>query len=388
MTACEPARLRHPDTIKRQSENMLALAEQGELGGWRMDLAQLGGVSRLVCEVTRDRYPDLEVPVHGRRLHFKVGETDLWAGRPHQVDRDEAGRSDVELIVVSVLLDGGSGPRWRFFDSQLGQELSRSEGLAVASFRAWMGGAFSDSPRPGADSRTLSNLSTEDLAATFQVTEGNPLVGVEGRAEMLRSLGRACSGWPGRRVGGLYDLLTDQADSRGNLSAVALLRTLLERLSPLWPDSPMSHGQFLGDVWHHPRLGLVPFHKLNQWLAYSLIEPLGTAGIRVTEVDRLTPLAEYRNGGLLIDGGVLTPVAAQWQTARHPVSSPLVVEWRALTVALIGRLAGLVRENLGKNLSMAEILEGGTWAAGRKLAAAARPDSSPPMHVLSNGTIF
>lgn len=353
-----------------------------------MDLAQLGGVSRLVCEVTRDRYPDLEVPVHGRRLHFKVGDADLWAGRPHPVDRDEAGRSDVELIVVSVLLDGGSGPRWRFFDSRLGQELSRSEGLAVASFRAYMGGIFSDGPRPGADSRTLSNLSTGDLAAAFQATEGNPLVGVEGRAEMLRSLGRTSSGWPGGRVGGLYDLLVDRADSHGNLSAVVLLRTLLERLSPLWPDSTVAHGQLLGDVWPHPRLGLVPFHKLNQWLAYSLIEPLDTAGVCVTEVDRLTPLAEYRNGGLLIDGGVLTPVAPQWHTTPHPVSSPLVVEWRALTVALIGRLAELVRENLGKRLSMAEILEGGTWAAGRKLAAAARPDSSPPMHVLSNGTIF
>ena len=102
----------------------------------------------------------------------------------------------------------------------------------------------------------------------------------------------------------------------------------------------------------------------------------------------MTPLAEYRNGGLLIDGGVLAPVTPQWQTTRHPVSSPLVVEWRALTVALIGRLAEMVRGELGVKLSMAQILEGGTWAAGRRLAAAARPDSGPPVKVISNGTIF
>ena len=53
--------------------------------------------------------------------------------------------------------------------------------------------------------------------------------------------------------------------------------------------------------------GLVPFHKLSQWLAYSLIEPLEDAGIEVTDLDRLTALAEYRNGGLLIDLGVLVP---------------------------------------------------------------------------------
>ena len=52
--------------------------------------------------------------------------------------------------------------------------------------------------------------------------------------------------------------------------------------------------------------GLVPLHKLSQWLAYSLIEPLQWAGIEVTDIDGLTGLAEYRNGGLFIDTGVLT----------------------------------------------------------------------------------
>ena len=50
---------------------------------------------------------------------------------------------------------------------------------------------------------------------------------------------------------------------------------------------------------------LMPLHKLSQWLAYSLIEPLQNAGIRVTEIDGLTGLAEYRNGGLFVDNGVL-----------------------------------------------------------------------------------
>ena len=45
----------------------------------------------------------------------------------------------------------------------------------------------------------------------------------------------------------------------------------------------------------------MPLHKLSQWLAYSLIEPLQRAGIAVTDIDGLTGLAEYRNGGLFID---------------------------------------------------------------------------------------
>ncbi|MDE0234638.1 MAG: DUF1688 family protein [bacterium] len=388
MTLSEVTRLRHPDTIRRQSERMLTLATQGRLEGWEIDLDKLPGLGRMVAELTRARYPDLTVPMHGRRLHFRVGDIDLWEERPRPADPHEAARSDLELIVVSVLLDAGSGPRWRYVDNRIQGELSRSEGLAVASFRAWERGVFSNRGLSRADSEALSNLTAEALAEAFQVREDNPLVGTQDRAALLRALGRVSSGWPGRRVGGLYDLLSGHASSDGRLSAVALLGMLLEQLSPLWPDSMMRDGEYLGDVWLYPPLGLVPFHKLTQWLAFSLIEPLHTGGITVTDVDRLTPLAEYRNGGLLIDGGVLTPITPGWQTARHPVSSPLVVEWRALTVALLGRLAGMVRQELGTRLSMAQILEGGTWAAGRQLAADARPDASPPVKVLSNGTIF
>ena len=83
----------------------------------------------------------------------------------------------------------------------------------------------------------------------------------------------------------------------------------------------------------------MPLHKLSQWLAYSLIEPLQTAGIEVTDIDGLTGLAEYRNGGLFVDTGVLALRDADAAQREHEVASPLVVEWRALTVALLDRLA-------------------------------------------------
>ena len=46
---------------------------------------------------------------------------------------------------------------------------------------------------------------------------------------------------------------------------------------------------------------LVPFHKLSQWLSYSLIESLERSGLKVLHIDQLTGLAEYRNGGLFVD---------------------------------------------------------------------------------------
>jgi hypothetical protein len=75
----------------------------------------------------------------------------------------------------------------------------------------------------------------------------------------------------------------------------------------------------------------------------------------------------------------------------HPVGSLLVVEWRALTVALLDRIAELIRSKLGfraEDFPLAKALEGGTWATGRRLARQRREDGAPPLTVISDGTVF
>jgi hypothetical protein len=94
---------------------------------------------------------------------------------------------------------------------------------------------------------------------------------------------------------------------------------------------------------------------------------------------------------LFVDIGVLTFRDPADAVRDHDVSSPLVVEWRALTVALLDRLAAGIRERLqldATSLPLAKILEGGSWAAGRVLARERRADSSPPVKVISDGTVF
>src|SRR5262249_29203399 len=184
------------------------------------------------------------------------------------------------------------------------------------------------------------------------------------------------------------------------------LREVLTHLGPIWPSRLTLGDVALGDCWKHSAMkgpftvggqfgdattGLVPLHKLSQWLSYSLIEPLQWAGIEVIDIDGLTGLAEYRNGGLFIDTGVLTlrdPAAAQ---REHTVDSELVVEWRALTVALLDRLADVVRKKLNmdrESLPLARILQGGTWTAGRTVAKQKRADGGPPLKIISAGTVF
>ena len=268
-------------------------------------------------------------------------------------------------------------------------------------------GVFSADPRQPlrVDAERLATISITDLARGLQVSDANPLVGLEGRVDLLRGLGRLVTSKPevfGRndrpRPGGLFDHLAMQADDRQRLPATMILSELLQQLGPIWPSRLTLGGIALGDCWTHPMLttadatsGLVPLHKLSQWLAYSLIEPLQTAGIGVTDVDGLTGLAEYRNGGLFVDTGVLAFRESDAAPREHEVGSSLVVEWRALTVALLDVLAPLIRTRLGLDqdaFPLAKVLEGGTWAAGRRIARERRPDGSPPLTIISDGTVF
>ena len=194
------------------------------------------------------------------------------------------------------------------------------------------------------------------------------------------------------RPGALYDAM----DVQGTIVSIpALLQALLEGLGPIWLSGNTLDGVALGDTWRHPHAGgagptagWVPFHKLSQWLAYSLFEPFEWAGRVVEDRDALTGLPEYRNGGLLLDTGVLALVDGADARKIHEVGSELVVEWRALTVSLLDELAPRVRARLAMpDLPLACVLEGGTWAAGRELAQALRGGASP-LSVCSDGTVF
>ena len=221
---------------------------------------------------------------------------------------------------------------------------------------------------------------------------------------LLRALGRLVQSCPdifaredAPRPGGFFDHLAAKAEN-GAIPAPLILSELLLQFGPIWPSRLSLGGVPLGDCWRHPVMTtddatseLVPLHKLSQWLAYSLIEPLQQAGFTVTDIDGLTGLAEYRNGGLFVDTGVLVLRDPADAAREHEVGAPLVVEWRALTVALLDRLALAVRARLDSGaaeLPLAKILEGGTWAAGRELAFARRADGSPPLQVISDGTVF
>ena len=304
-----------------------------------------------------------------------------------------------DLVIQSVLLDAGAGAAWRFHDAASSQTLTRSEGLGVASLTLFAAGTLSnDASQPlRTDALALSRIRATDIARAFQVSDSNPLVGLEGRAALLARLGEIAAATPAvfgspARLGNLYDYLKSHA-VQNEIDADFILATLLRALGPMWPPHMVLDGVSLGDCWPHPAAvgGRVPFHKLSQWLTYSLLEPLEEAGLTVTGLDTLTGLPEYRNGGLLLDLGVIEARDATFHTRTLRVDDPAVIEWRALTVAGLDLIAPLVRRELGLTAAqfpLARVLEGGTWAAGRKIAATMRPGGAPPVNIESDGTVF
>jgi hypothetical protein len=396
------------EAVRARAHAMLSLARSDQLLHFRIDLSRLEAAAELVVEMTRAAYPSLAVPLHSRWRHFECQGVDRWAALTgaRSWSREQAARAAFDLAIVSVLLDAGAGPHWTYRDRDSGLTVGRSEGLALATLTMFADGAFSADPNDPlrADAAALIDLSAEALRRGLQVGDTNPLVGLEGRLSLLHRLGQVVADNPdvfGRqdspRPGGLFDALAGEASGR-TVRAPAILSQLLLQLSAIWPSRQTLGGIPLGDCWPHPLLRtndttdrLVPLHKLSQWLAYSLIEPLQWAGYMVADIDGLTGLAEYRNGGLFIDAGALVLKDPADAVRDHDIGSPLVVEWRALTVALLDELATSVRRRLNLDaaaLPLASVLQGGTWSAGRALAGKLRADGAPPIRVVSDGTVF
>lgn len=400
-------RLRDPRTIRTRAQILLNLGKENKLNHFVVQPEYMLPTAAFVTQVIQDQYPALDIPYHSRWRHFESGGCDRIKKIHEQLNTLsslERGKILYELVIISVFLDAGAGQAWRYKEPGTGTEYSRSEGLALASLHLYQSGVLSAHPAEPfrVDAQRLLEFSEYDLQHSFQITADNPLEGVDGRVALLNSLGTAilenklCFGDEGR-LGDFYTYVSS-LEKNHRLEAAQIFQAVLTGFNTIWPARLKFHGESLGDVWQHQALKTeimgskyIPFHKLSQWLTYSLIEPLEQAGIEVTDLGALTGLPEYRNGGLLIDTGLLGIKNNEILLQSHEPGSELVVEWRALTVALLDELADLIRNNLKKDsteLPLAKILQGGTWEAGRRIAKQKRSQGTPPIQIISDGTVF
>jgi hypothetical protein len=403
------AYLRTTEAIRERCRMVFELGRSNQLRHFSIDLGKLPEVVAFVTKIIRDNYPDLNVPYHSRWRHFEVDGIQrakkfldsLASPTPREV-----GRISYELAITSVLLDAGAGPKWSYLETESNRSYCRSEGLAVASFDTYRHGGFSSSANCPyvADPQGLGDFTVERFAKHFKISPANPMTGGEGRCQLIQTLGKVVGknsqvfSQAGQlRLGHFFDHVLKHA--RNNcISALDVLAEVLATFQDIWPGRVKVAGVNLGDVWTHsqivgesPQDHLVPFHKLSQWLTYSLLEPLEEFGLRVIDIEKMTGLPEYRNGGLFIDMGLLICKNPELPKIVWKAGDEAIVEWRALTVHLLDIIAIEIAAKLKltpQEFPLAKVLQGGTWAAGRAIAKERRVGGVPPLTIDSDGTVF
>jgi len=390
-------------TVRRRCARLYELAKHDSLKYFKLHLENLPTAVTRVVTCINETYPDLNIPYHSRLRHFGEKRMDALRKKWVYSDKLERTRRIIDLITVSVLLDAGAGATWKYVGMD-GVQYSRSEGIAVATYEMFVRGMFSSDPacRWRVNAMGLRQLTLENFHQGFQISETNQMVGLKGRFEIIKRLGDVlmnnveCFGGEIRRPGHLLDFVLAKVDANNQVSIERLWSGILA-LEPIFPEN--LSGVRRGDVWCHsslniigkPGADLIPFHKLSQWLAMSIFEPMELFGIKFTNTELFTPLAEYRNGGLLIDTGVLKLKNPKMADRPNDVGSEMIVEWRAMTICLVDLLAEGVREQLGKTkdeLPLMKVLEGGTWRAGRLIARELRENGRSPIKIQSKGSVF
>jgi len=388
-----------PNGIRTRAQQIYQLALHGKTH-FEIHEHKLSEVSDFVLQVIAENYPDKNVPYHSRWRHYEVGnqsQLNQLRAIEQPLTPIERAKLGLDLILPSVLVDAGAGPDWQYSSSN-SVTVGRSEGLGLASLDMFLAGGLSHRNKVETTAAGLKAVSLESFSEHFKVSNNNPLLGVEGRVQLLRSLGEAILAqptiFPNQRPGDLVDYVLTHYQYTP--TANQILTMVINFLGNIWPGRLLLDGTNLGDTWAYPQLGegaqsYVPFHKLSQWISYSVIETLANNGFTVTGVEELTGLAEYRNGGLMLDSGLISlrnPANAEILWAP---GSEIIIEWRALTICLLDKIGEKIVQSLNTTAAqfpLAKVLEGGTWAAGRKLALQKRNNLTPPLSIQSDATVF
>ncbi|KUI52693.1 Uracil catabolism protein 4 [Cytospora mali] len=450
-------------SVRERSRVITSKALKNELNHFDVDMQKFPEVVSFVASIIKRDYdaPFTSIPAHGRHQHFCVGGRDRIAhllSTWENLDTTEKCRRMIDLFLVSVLLDAGAGTQWSYKSTENGRIYKRSEGIAVASLEMFKTGVFSGdkSNKFQVDKEGLRTITVETMAKGLQSREGNEMAGLEGRTQLLVKLSDALDankeffgndGRPGNMLDYLLAHPSTQASSMPIVPLPTLWNLLMSGLAPIWPQSRTAiNGISLGDAWPCSSMpqpatsptgaapsfspfpntstrsgpaaaweSILPFHKLTQWLTYSLMQPMQQLmKIHFAGQELLTGLPEYRNGGLFVDLGVMTLKPEDMERGLHnykeyclrtgdkgievaPMFEPsddAVVEWRGVTVGLLDRLCVDVNQSLkhelaGHELSLAQVLEAGSWKGGREIAEINRPNTKePPILIDSDGTVF
>ena len=393
--------------VRERAHEMLDL-------GARRRARRLGGRSRparrrrptLTAAVTREHYPDLDIPFHARWRHFVVGGATSAAGSRAGADARRGARLRSRHPLGAARRRRRAGLALsRPGDRQELRPLRRARRRQPAHVRGrrLLGRSASplrvDAARCSADRETSRAASRSGRAIRWSASTAAPPCSA-GSARRCRR-GRTCSLARSRARAGSTTLLAAQADGGTPAGAGD-------------PRSPARGaradlGGPAGDRRRRARRLLAAsrrsgattrptascrLHKLSQWLAYSLIEPLRGGRHR----GRSTSTASPASPNIAMAGCSSIPACSRLadpgrcRRGAHRSSRPA-----DRRLARDDRRAARPARAAGPRAARRrrEALPAGPHARGRHLggrppdrAPKRRADGGPPFTIISDGTVF
>ena len=139
-----------PEAVRQRCHEIFEAAESNALSFFQLNIENFDSAVTLVLAEIAANYPNGVVPFHSRWRHFENCNRNFWHEASSSLlkdSKDEIARAQIDLAVISVLLDAGAGPDWSFNDVRSGLIFNRSEGLAIASLRLFESGVLSQRGR-------------------------------------------------------------------------------------------------------------------------------------------------------------------------------------------------------------------------------------------------
>ena len=356
-----------------------------------LDESRLAAVAGYVADVTRDAYPDLKIPYHSRWRHFSAGGVDRWGELAARRDADalERARIAVDLATVSVLLDAGAGERLALPRPRDRPCLRTFGGACGCQPRHVRRGPLLLRRGPSLARRSCRACAHRCRGAGAPLSGRQPIIRWSDWSGAAHCCAASAPRWPSgrictdmrRRGRATWSTICSRIADRRRISASSRACAHCSRACRR-SGRPGSRSMDLpsampagippcarGDATDR----IVPFHKLSQWLTYSLLEPLEAAGLARGEArraHRACRISQRRAAGRSrrdprraadrSDGAPRGFLGARRRMARADsrVDGPT------------GRFGARTSWARMPPSRMPQLLQGGTWSAGARSRSA------------------
>lgn len=279
-------------------------------------------------------------------------------------------RTHLEIATLFSLLNISRTGNWTYEDKLSGEKFTGAEGVALAFFRAYQTGVFGGTHDgiANVNYKAIRKIDRKAFADILQLSPSNRLDAANGRFSLLGRLGEAMEKHrevfeiDGDSSLGLLADFCISISSYRKLPVNSVFKIVLYAFQNVWTGKHIMGSYNLGDTEDYFSMNkvqavnyLIPFHSSAQNLCYSYISAFEKFGIRITELNDLSPVVAGKLIKLLFEQGVITWKPRSFPSIKYNHHATVAVEMRACASVIYEMIATDVRMLLKQSRSQLPI---------------------------------